>query len=127
MEIRVHFVAAALLVVAVPVHASDGLELAIKGKAMAAAVSAPPVVAIATPTVTHGGKDPLPEILMRAESETHSLGPGCADGAATLCYDLRDGRMVYRGAREYMPHVEGMKAESISLRHDGFVLRYSFK
>jgi len=31
------------------------------------------------------------------------------------------------GARRYMPTIEGLRAESVSLRHDGFVLRYSFK
>ena len=103
--------------------ASEGLDLATKSKSMAAASAQAVSPAPAVP-----GRDPLPELLMRAENEQRALaGHGCRQAATDLCYDLRDGRVVYRGARQYMPRIDGLRAESVSLRHDGFVLRYSFK
>lgn len=51
----------------------------------------------------------------------------CADGLRSLCYDTRDRGVVYRGAREYMPHVQGLVAEGVALRHDRLILRYSFR
>ena len=113
-----------VLLAPVPAGASDGLDLAIKSKSMAAAASTQAMVA---PPAAHA-RDPLPELLLRAENEQRALGAaGCRQATSDLCYDLQEGRIVYGGARRYMPQIEGLRAESISLRHDGFVLRYSFK
>ena len=123
MKQRLSILVFALLV---PGHAaaSDGLDLAIKSKSMAAAASTQAMVA---PTAAHA-RDPLPELLLRAENEQRALGAtGCRQAASDLCYDLKEGRIVYGGARRYMPQIDGLRAESVSLRHDGFVLRYSFR
>ena len=112
------------LVVPALAPAADGLELALKSKSMAA-VSAQ---GISTPTPVASGKDHLPELLLRAENEERSLAAaGCRIAATDLCYDLREGRDTYGGARQYRPHIDGLKAESVSLRHDGVMLRYSFR
>jgi hypothetical protein len=104
--------------------AADGLELAMKSKSMAAASAQ----AVSAPTPVPVGKDHLPELLLRAENDERSLAAaGCRSAASDLCYDLKEGRLTYSGARQYMPRLEGFKAESVSLRHDGFVLRYSFR
>jgi hypothetical protein len=109
---------------ALSASASDGMDLAAKSKAMAAAAS---VLSAPGPSSTQG-RDQLPELLLRAESDRNGFNGGCAgEGPTDVCYDLREKRMVYRGARAYMPRIEGLTAENISLRHDGFVLRYSFK
>ena len=39
---------------------------------------------------------------------------------------MTSGKIVYRGAREYMPKIDGLRAESISLRRNRFILKYSF-
>jgi hypothetical protein len=44
-----------------------------------------------------------------------------------VCYDALDGRIVYRGARAYMPKVDGFQPESVSLRRNGIVFKYSFQ
>lgn len=98
-----------LLAAAFVAQASDGIDLAMKSKAMAAASAA----SATAPVVAHA-KDPLPELLVRAENERYAL-------------ELQEGRLVYRGARQFMPRIEGLRAESIALRHDGLVLRYSFR
>ena len=104
--------------------ASDGLDLAIRSKSMAAAASTQTTGA---PPAAHA-RDPLPELLLRAENEQRALGAaGCRQAASDLCYDLQEGRIVYGGARRHMPQIDGLRAEGVSLRHDGFVLRYSFK
>jgi len=122
MKDRHPIVILALLGAALPARAGDGLDLAAKSRVMAASVQTTPAPAFML------GKDPLPELLSRAESDRRGSGDGCAGhGSTAVCYDFREKRMVYRGARAYMPHLEGFTAENISLRHDGFVLRYSFR
>lgn len=49
------------------------------------------------------------------------------DGAQALCYDAGERRIVLRSARSYMPAIEGLRAESIAVRRDRVVLRYSFR
>jgi hypothetical protein len=51
----------------------------------------------------------------------------CEHSGSDLCYDLADRRIVYRPARRYMPQLDGLTAESVSLRRDGVRLRYSFR
>lgn len=54
-------------------------------------------------------------------------GVPCADGLTTLCYDARNRGFVYRGAREFMPRVQGFTPEGVALRRDRLILRYSFR
>lgn len=49
------------------------------------------------------------------------------EGAQALCYDAGERRIVLRSARRYMPAAGGLTAESISLRRNRVVLRYSFR
>ena len=72
-------------------------------------------------------RDPMPELLRREEQERRGPSGACQNAATTLCYDMNDGKIVYRPARKYMPQVEGLRAESISLRRDKLVLKYSFR
>lgn len=50
----------------------------------------------------------------------------CERSAHDLCYDAADGRIVYRGARGYMPRIGELTPESISLRGHRIVFKYSF-
>ena len=62
-------------------------------------------------------------------SQRGHRGPrgACERSASDICYDLADGRIVYRPVRRYMPKFDGLTAESVSLRRDAIRLRYSFK
>ena len=71
--------------------------------------------------------DPMPELILREELERRGPRGACEASATDLCYDLREARIVYRPARRYMPTVDGLRAESISLRHDRIVFKYSFR
>lgn len=66
---------------------------------------------------------------MAPASQPGRRGPrgACERSASDICYDLADGRIVYRPARQYMPKFDGLTAESVSLRRDAIRLRYSFK
>ena len=108
-----------------PAFANDGVELSAKARTLAVAAAVAPSKQAEAPF--SAGRDPLPELLLREEQERRSPRAGCEASATALCYDLADGRVVYRPARNYMPKFDGMRAESISLRHDKVILKYSFR
>ena len=47
--------------------------------------------------------------------------------AGALPYSMVDGRVVYRPVRKWMPPLEGLTAESVSLRRNRLTLKYSFR
>jgi hypothetical protein len=105
------------------VQAADGVELSLRSKALTSSGVAPK-----SDAPFAAGRDPLPQLLLAEEQERRGPnGVGCEFTAKDVCYDLTDGRVVYRGARTYMPKVEGLTPESVSLRHNRVVLKYSFK
>jgi len=110
-------------------HAEDG-DVA---RAKAAALPAPSFAASAMASLTaHAiGAEPtraaLPSELARDERERNSSQSRCELSGSTVCYDLAGRRVVIAAARGYMPRIEGLKPESVSVRSRGIVLRYSFK
>jgi hypothetical protein len=124
-----------ILSLAFAAEANDTGEISLRTKALASAsaISAPSFSAPAQPPARHAdastasGRDPLPQLLLLDEQE--DLGPkaGCGTTARDFCYDLAQRRVVYRGARQYMPSVTGLSPEGVSLRHNRLVLTYSFK
>jgi len=105
-------------------QANDGVELSLKSKALASA---------GTTNVKQGAapftaaRDPMPQLLLLEEQEQRVVRSSCETNARDLCYDLSSGRVVYRPARQYMPKVEGLTAESVTLRHNRVVFKYSFR
>jgi hypothetical protein len=51
----------------------------------------------------------------------------CESSAADLCYDAGQRRAVYRPARAFMPGIEGLTAENVSLRRGVVTFKYSFR
>jgi hypothetical protein len=104
----------------------DGVEL--RSKALASASSGAYASAYVKPEASAStARDPLPA-LMQYESHQGSIvySSSCNTSVSTVCYDAADGRIVYRGAREYMPKVDGFSADSVSLRHNAIVFKYTF-
>jgi hypothetical protein len=116
-------IATALLSLAAPAQANDGVDLSIRSKSMAAA----PVPAKNVEAPFRLARDPMPEMLLREELDSRGPRGACDVTTTALCYDLADKRVVYRPARKYMPQFDGLRAESVSLRRDRIVLKYSFK
>ena len=110
--------------VAFPVQANEGVDLSNRARTSAAASA---VSAKSAEAPFRTGLDPLPELLLREEQERKGPSGACQHNASALCYDLADRRIVYRPIRKYMPQFEGLRPESVSLRHDKLVLKYSFR
>lgn len=122
---------AILATLAFAVQANDGgVELAMKSKALAASsssaisISGTPAKQFQAPFTSV--RDPLPELLLSEEQERRGVRGGCEHAGQDVCYDLAAGRIVYRRGREFMPKLEGLKAESISLRAHRISFTYSF-
>ena len=113
----------AILSLALVAQANDGVELSLRNKALASAGSV--TKHADAPFAT--GRDPLPELLRLDEQEREVPKSACESTSRDLCYDLADRRIVYRPARNYMPSMSGLKAESVSLRHNRLVFKYSFR
>ena len=109
---------------AVPAQASEGFDLSMKSRSMAAASTAVPSKNAQAPF--RHARDPLPELLLREEQEKRGPSGACQNATTSLCYDMAAGKIVYRGARAYMPQIDGLKAESVSLRRNRLTLKYSF-
>ncbi|HLX23155.1 MAG TPA: hypothetical protein VKR38_07405 [Usitatibacter sp.] len=107
--------------------ANDGVELRTKALASAGASSVSATNYV-KPESNAYGRDPISAIV-QSEATPGWSGPSatCSANASAVCYDALDGRIVYRGAREYMPKMDGFQPESVSLRRNGIIFKYSFK
>lgn len=117
-------VSALTALVALAAQANDGVELSLRSRTLAAAAVIPAKQADA-PFQT--GRDPLPELMLREEQERRGPSGACEISTTVLCYDLADRRVNFRAARQYMPKIDGLRAESVSLRRDRLILKYSFR
>ena len=105
---------------------TPGFALDIDPSSRQKAIAAASVGTAPTPTlaISH---NPLPDLPNGMDADGRGLSGGCTAGSTDLCYDYKERRLVYRPTRNWMPPIEGLKAEHISLRRDSVVLRYSFK
>jgi len=117
------FFTAVVASLALPAEASEGLDLTMKSKSMAASSELPAKNAVAP--FKHA-RDPMPELLLRDEEVRRGPSGACENGSSSVCYDMTSGKIVYRGAREYMPKIDGLQPESVSLRRGRLTLKYSF-
>ena len=113
--------------------ANDGpVELRTKALAAAASTSAlaSPVNGPSRPLEAPflpASHDPLPVLLLEQAQAQQAIPSKCDSSANALCYDAADGRVVYRGARSYLPKVDGLTAESVSVRRNTLVVKYTFR
>lgn len=113
-----------LALAGLPAHAAEGVELTLQSRNQA--VSSAGVLMKHADAPFKLDRDPMPEILLHRELDSRGPQGGCEVTTRDLCYDARDGKIVYRRAREYMPKIDGLTAESVSLRRGGVTLKYSF-
>jgi hypothetical protein len=117
--------ATAFVSLALGAQANDGLDLSLKNKALASAGASTSKQAEAPFT---SARDPLPQLLLMEEQERRNVRGGTCEAAAKdLCFDAAEGRIVYRAARNYMPRIDGLRPESVSVRTNRITLKYSFK
>jgi hypothetical protein len=66
-----------------------------------------------------------PMLQLGAHSESRpERGRSACETDQALCYDA--GHIVFKPARRFMPEIPGLKEESVSLKRDRIILRYSF-
>jgi hypothetical protein len=111
---------------ALAAQANEGLDSTLKSRAMASAAVSSANSSLSQAPFTQA-RDPLPQMILREEQERRVSRGTCQHSAQDLCYDLADARIVYRPVRRYLPAIDGLRAESISLRHDRVIFKYSFK
>lgn len=126
---RIALLAITASLLATGAWANEGMELRTKAIAAAAVTTKPADAPHFDGPFVPGpyGRDPL-NALIQIEAREHAAPSAtCESGGQALCYNAADGRIVYRGAREYMPKVGGLTPESLGLRHNRVVFSYSFK
>lgn len=103
-------------------QAADGLDLALRTKAAVARAEPGDGAAVSTPGV---GAHEAAAAHPIGHADAAWLFPLCRPHEG--CGDPAEARLFYGGARRYMPAVQGLAAEGISVRRDRVVLRYSFR
>jgi hypothetical protein len=79
----------------------------------------------AAPFVTHPAAEPEIEVLPRQQMRANESRSAC-DGTAAVCYDPSSGRIEVASVRNYMPDLPGLRRETISVKRDRILFRYSF-
>lgn len=105
-------------------------HLPVKSKLATSLTAVSPAAGRSAPFVAHKGPEwaEAPPVLLPLAATRDSDLPGsCSRDADTLCYDYRQGRVVYKPARKLMPKITGLRRESLTLKRDKITLNYSFK
>jgi hypothetical protein len=121
---KMSIVALVLGLVAAPIAA--GVEtkpapLQLKPKAALGAAPNPNYA----PFVMPASSDPELDLLPRRDLRAGEGRGGCNPQQA-ICYDAASGRIDLRPARNWMPDLPGLQRETISVRRDRIVFKYSF-
>jgi hypothetical protein len=101
---------------------ADGVDLSMKPKAIAAAIG----TKSAATAPYAAGRDGWPDLAALEQVPAAGYQSACDRSQHVLCYDAAEGRLVYRGGRDYMPRIGELRPESVSLRRNRLVFRYSF-
>jgi hypothetical protein len=102
---------------------AEGVDLSVKPKAIAAALG--PRSGASAPYAA--ARDGWPDLAaLQSIPPVPGFQSACDRSMHVLCYDAADGRLVYRGGRDYMPRIGELRPESVSLRRSRLVFKYSF-
>jgi len=119
---NVRWIAWLALTLGAAAHAEEA-DLSSRSHASAAKAAEP----LASVAPFAGRLDSLQAFSMRVPAPGLERAVPCADGLTPVCYDLRDRGVVYRGARDFMPRVQGLTPDGVAVRHDRVILRYTFR
>ena len=124
---RTHIPAAAFFAsLAITAGANDGSDLRTKALASAAtAATAAATIREISATPAQAVDAGMPILPVMGETDTFKLRNECA--GRDICYDASAGHVVVRPAREFMPHINGLTPENLSVRHNRVLFTYSFK
>ena len=77
------------------------------------------------PFLMPASSDAAIELLPRRDLRAGEARTGC-NAQQAICYDAASGRIDFRPARNWMPDLPGLQRETISVKRDRIVLKYSF-
>lgn len=110
------------------------LDLEPNTRAKAIAAATPAATAPASPKAALAAIVPagpsgiaLPDLQGGLDADGRTFSGACGPGKSEVCYDYREGRIVIRATRNWMPEFAGLTPEHISLRRNRIQFRYSFK
>lgn len=112
---------------ALAAHANDGGELSLRSKALVAATAPSFTTPRAAEAPFTSSRESLPPMLVMSEMPVPGVKSSCDATGKELCYDAGEARIVYRGARQFMPSISGLAPEGVALKRNRVVLRYSFR
>lgn len=121
MNMKLALFALTLAPFALPAFAEEGHSLLLRSKA-AIASAAPHNSAPYAQPIGEPQREPIISPRDLRENESRSSCESNRD----LCYDQSTGRIVYKPARNFMPDLPGFQADSISLKRDKIVFKYTF-
>ena len=114
--------AVGLALIVMPATASEeGRALQLKPKAAIASA-----VAHASAPYQLPLGEPQREPLFTPRDPRHEQSRSSCGSGRDLCYDQAAGRLVYKPARQLMPGLPGLAADSVSLKRDKIVFKYTF-
>ena len=79
------------------------------------------------PFVAVPGEPPLDLLPREEDPRLKASRSSCSHESRSLCYDSGTNKIVYKGTREYMPDLPGLRREHISVRKDRVTFKYSFR
>jgi hypothetical protein len=91
----------------------------------AIATSASAVSHNSAPFVAPLAGEPELDLLPRRDLR-HDQSRSSCNSERAVCYDTATGRIEFRPARNLMPDLPGLQRETISVKRDRIVFRYSF-
>jgi len=111
---------------------AEEVDFPVKSRAIIASV--PAARASAPSTAPHEAavhdalpmRESVPFQVEHALDDARVAHSACERSAHDVCYDAAEGRIVYRAARGYMPRLGELTPESVSLRRNRIVFKYSF-
>jgi hypothetical protein len=121
------FIAALVLGIAAAPRAAavDTIPAPLQLKPKAALSAAPAPNPNYAPFVMPASSGAATELLPRRDLRAGEARTGC--NAQALCYDAASGRIDLRiPAQDFMPNIPGLQRETISVRRDRIVFKYSF-
>jgi len=118
---RTAFVTLLLALFAAPTFAEEARALLLRSKS-AIASAAPHNSA---PYVQPIGEPEREPVLGRRDLRENESRSSC-ESNRDLCYDQTTGRIVYKPARQFMPDLPGLQPDSISVKRDKIIFKYTF-
>ena len=70
---------------------------------------------------------PSHDIFRDTPKNLDGIPNGCARHSASLCYDYRSGRAIYKPTRRLLPAIPGMTPHNLAVHRDKVVAQYTFK